>query len=111
MSTFLPQDSNDNPIPALRLKAAGAHAIAASAVSARNATTFDAGTRVISVYAEQPVYLKFGDASAVATTSDHYFPSGVYYDFAIGGDKVGQYSHVAVVAFGTDGNVYISEKE
>lgn len=111
MATLLPQDSDNNLIPALRLKDGGAHAISATGSSARNSTGFDADTRVISVYATVPVYLKFGGASVTATTSDHYFPEGVYYDFAIGGDRAGHYTNLAVLAVDTNGSVYISEKE
>lgn len=110
--TSLPLDIDNNPIPALRLKVAGgAHTIAATAVSTRNATAFNANTRVVSVYATGPVYLRFGGASVVATASDHYFPTGVYYDFAIGGGKLGFTSHVAVLRADANCTVYISEKE
>ena len=111
MPTFLPEDSSDNPIPVLRLKSGGAHSIASSATSARNSTGFNADTRVISVYATEPVYLAFGDATVTATASDHYFPAGIYYDVAIGGEKTGHYTHMAVLRVSADGNVYVSEKE
>lgn len=112
MPTLLPKDSENNVIPAVRLKASGAHAINATSTSARNSTAFAADTQVISFYATVPVYMKFGGASVAATSSDHYFPAGVYYDFSIGGGKVGHYTHVAVLRVGSsDGVVYISEKE
>ena len=112
MPTFLPRDSENNVIPVVRLKAQGAHAVAAGNVSARNVTAFTADTQVVSLYATVPVYVKFGISSVTATGSDHYFPAGVYYDFSIGGGKVNHYTHVAVLRAGsTDGTVYISEKE
>ena len=111
MPTLLPQDSDNNPIPAMRLQASGAHAIAAGASSARNSTAFDAGTRVVSVYADVPVYIAFGNSSVTASSSSHYFPEGTYYDFAIGGDRTGQATHLAVIAVSATGNVYVSEKE
>lgn len=111
MSTKLPLDANDNPIPALRLKDSGAHSITTNATSAVNATAFDEKTRVISLYATQDVYLTFGDASAVATTSDHFFPAGLYYDIAIGGDSTAHDTHVAALRTSADGTLYISEKE
>lgn len=111
MPTLLPQDMNNNPIPALRLKDSGAHSISASASSARNGTAFDTDTRVISVYADVPVYIAFGNNSITASSSDHFYPDGLYYDFAIGGDQTGQATHIAVLAVGTSGTVYISEKE
>lgn len=111
MPTLLPLDNRDQPIPAMRLKTAGAHTIAASGTAARNATAFDADTRVISIYATVPVYLKFGDNTVTATNAAHYFPSGVYYDFAIGGGASGHYTHVSALAVSSSGSVYISEKE
>jgi len=111
MTTKLPLDSNDNPIPALRLKPGGAHTLSTSAISARNVTGFSPDTRVISVYATQNVYLTFGDSSVSAGASDHFFPAGTYYDFAIGGDGTGHHTHVAALRVDTDGAVYLSEKE
>lgn len=111
MPTLMPTDINDNAIPALRLRASGAHAIAAGATSARNTAAFNAETRVVSLYATVPVYVKFGNSSVTATASDHYYPAGLYYDFALGGDQTGQYTHVAVLRASADGTVYVSEKE
>lgn len=111
MPLFLPKDLDRAPVPAVRLKDGGAHSIAVSDTSARNSTGFDAETQIISIYATGPVYLKFGDATVTAMTSDHYFPEGVYYDFAIGGDKVGHATHVAALRADTNCTVYISEKE
>ncbi|MCL4678385.1 MAG: hypothetical protein KJ017_07325 [Alphaproteobacteria bacterium] len=85
--------------------------MAAGATSARNATAFNAETRVVSLYATVPVYVKFGNASVTATASDHYYPAGLYYDFALGGDQTGHYTHVAVLRASADGTVYVSEKE
>lgn len=111
--TYLPLDLNENVIPALRLKTSGgAHSIAASTSSARNATAFNAATRVVSVYATGPVYLRFGGSSVTAANTDHYYPTGVYYDFALGGDKIAFFTHLAVLRAGdTDCVVYVSEKE
>ncbi|MCB9987914.1 MAG: hypothetical protein H6868_01120 [Rhodospirillales bacterium] len=111
MPTILPTDSNDHVIPAIRLKDGGAHAISVSAASARNAAAFDSETRIVGLYATGPVYIKCGDSSVTATTNDHYFPEGVYYDLAIGGDKVNQYTHIAALAADTNCILYISEKE
>ena len=111
MPTILPTDSNDHVIPAVRLKNGGAHTIAASGTSARNSTAFNTETRVVSLYATGAVYIKCGDNTVTATTSDHYFPEGIYYDIAIGGDKVNQYTHIAALAVDTNCTLYISEKE
>ena len=110
MFTRLPTDSNDETIPALRLKPDSAHTITSSASSARNASAFDENTRVISLFATEDVYLNFGGASVTADTSDHFFPKGVYYDMAIGADASAQYTHVAVLQVTSGGTLYISEK-
>ncbi len=112
--TYLPLDNDEHVIPALRLKATGgSHAVTATTTSARNPTAFDANTRVVSLYATGNVYVRFGGSTITAATTDHYFPTGVYYDFAIGGGgKVGQFTNVAVLrADASDCTVYISEKE
>jgi len=111
MSTFLPKDSNDNAIPVLRLKDGRAHAVAVSGVSARSAAAFEGTTRVVSLYADVDVYVRFGDASVTAGASDHFFPAGIYYDFAIGGSDTAQRTHLAAVAVSDNGSIYISEKE
>ena len=111
MPTFLPHDANDNPIPAMRFKDGGAHAITASGASARNSTAFNADTRVIGLYAAVPVYVKFGGSGVTATSADHYFPSGTYYDVAIGGGNAAHTTHMAVLAVSSGGAVYVSEKE
>jgi len=111
MPTLMPTDANNNPIPALRLKQDGAHQIAASSSSTRNAIAFDAMTEIISIYATVPIYIRFGNAAVVAQATDHYFPAGIYYDLAIAADDQGRATHIAIMRAGdTDGSVYISEK-
>lgn len=111
MPTLLPQDSDSNVIPAMRLMPGGAHHISATNSSARNSTDFNANTRVVSVYATEPVYIRFGDSTVTAAATDHYYPANVYYDFAIGEDRTGHYTRLAVLRVTGDGDVYISEKE
>lgn len=112
MTTLLPLDGANHVIPAIRLKPSGAHSIAAAASSARNTTAFAADTQIISLYATVPVYIKFGTSGVTATSSDHYFPAGIYYDLSVGGGTVNHYTHLAVLRVGSeDGTVYISEKE
>ncbi len=111
MPTLLPRDTNNVPLPAMRMKSDCAHLINVTSSSARNASAFDPKTRVISLYATGPVHLRFGSSSVTAATTDHYFPEGLYYDVAIGGDDIGQYSHVAVIAASYDCKLYISEKQ
>lgn len=109
--TTLPRDTDNNAIQALRLAAGKAHKITAGPVSTHNINAFDDDTRVVSIYTTAPVYLNFGDDSVTATDSDHYFPDGVYYDFAIGGDKTLHYKYLSVLAVGAEADVYISEKK
>lgn len=114
MTTLLPMDADNNPIPALRLRGTGgAHTVSATATSARNSTAFSSETKVVSLYATGGVYVRFGGFTVAATTSDHYFPQGLYYDFAIsgGGSKGPHNTHIAVLRASTDCTVYISEKE
>lgn len=113
MTTLLPKDADNNTIPALRLRDSGAHSIAFTATAARNSTAFDVDTKVISLYATAPVYLKLGDGSVTATTSDHYFPAGIYYDVAIaGGTAKGPHNaYISALRTSEDGTLYISEKE
>ncbi len=109
--TTLPMDRDNNPIPALGLNPNGAHIINSTNASTRNGTAFNTDTRVISIYATDDVFIQFGDLNVTATTADHFLPKGLYYDFAIGGDKVMHMSHVATIANNTDCTVYISEKQ
>lgn len=113
MTTLLPKDADNNPIPALRLKDDSAHSVAIGVTSARNNTAFDSATQIISLYATAACYVRLGNSSVTATTSDHYFPAGVYYDIAIsGGDgKSSQDLYIAVIRASEDGTLYISEKE
>ncbi len=111
MTTLLPTDSDDNIIPAIRLKGSNAHSITTSATSAKNTTAFDSETRVVSLYTTEDVYVKFGTSTVTAATTDHFFPKNVYYDFAIGGGKTTQYTHIAALQASTAGTLYISEKE
>jgi len=111
MATMMPRDDDNSPIPALRLRPGGAHALAATAVTTRNAVAFAADTRVIGLFATVPVYVRTGGADVTATAADHYFPAGVYYDVSLGGPKGDRHSHVAVLRADGDGTLYVSEKE
>lgn len=113
MTTLLPKDADNNAIPALRLKSGGAHELSVTSASTRNSQPFDGSTKVVSVYATAPVYLNFGGSSVSATSSDHYFPAGVYYDIAVsgGGGKGSKNTHVAAISVDEDATLYVSEKE
>ncbi len=113
MTTLLPKDADNNTIPALRLCDGGAHSIAVGTISTRNATAFNEGTKVVSLYSDVPVYINFGDNTVTASASDHYFPAGVYYDIALSGGagKGAHNDYIAVLRAEEDGTIYISEKE
>ncbi len=113
MTTLLPKDADNNVIPALRLKEGGAHVLLSSSTPQINNVAFDETTKVISVYATEPVYIKFGDSSVTATSSDHFFPAGIYYDIAISGGsmKGAQHNYISVLQVSDAGTVFISEKE
>lgn len=110
MSTYLPLDERKNAIPALRMNGDKAHTISISSSSTRNSTAFDDQTHVISLYATEDIYLRFGDSSVTATSSDHFFPAGVYYDVSLGDEANGHATHIAVLRVSGDGTLYISEK-
>jgi len=113
MTTLLPKDADNNIIPALRLKDNGAHNIVGGATAQRNLVAFDENTKIISIFATEAIYIKFGESDVIATTNDHYFPAGVYYDVAIsgGGGKGAQHQYISILQVSSTGNVFISEKE
>lgn len=110
MASQLPEDANGNPIPALRLKNNGAHQINTTTTTARNIAAFSTETDVVSLYATEDTYIKFGDSGVNATNSDHFLPASTYIDLAIGPNDNGQNSYVAALTAATDGILYISEK-
>ncbi|HPF77836.1 MAG TPA: hypothetical protein PLF01_00970 [Alphaproteobacteria bacterium] len=113
MTTLLPKDADNNIIPALRLRDNAAHALSVGASSVRNSVAFDTDTKVVSLYASVPVFIRFGDDTVDATTADHYFPAGVYYDIALSGGagKGPHNAYIAAISAEEDGVLYISEKE
>lgn len=113
MTTLLPKDADNNVIPALRLLDTGAHILSAGASAVRNSTAFTSETKIISLYATDGIFIKFGDSAVTATIADHYFPAGVYYDIAItGGSGKGPHNaYISVLRADTDCTLYISEKE
>lgn len=108
--TLLPRDADDRAIPALRLRPNAAHTLTVAGTSVRNPTAFNSETRVISVYATVPVFVRFGDAAVTATVADHFLPAETYLDIAIGGGVPDQTAYAAFIRAGSDGTVYLSEK-
>ncbi|MCG5244257.1 hypothetical protein [Azospirillum doebereinerae] len=113
MPTFLPRDEDFHPIPALRLKPGGAHALAVGDASARNAAAFSADTRVIAVHSDVPAFLRTGDAAVEAAASDHFLPAGTYLYLSVGESRRnGRHSHIAALAADqTPGTLHVSEME
>jgi len=110
MSTLLPVDTDNNPIQALRLRPGLAQSVTVTATSARNATALDAATRIIGIYATVPIFVRLGNSSVTATTSDHYIPADTYMDISVAGNSTQSYTHIAAVRASSDGTLYISEK-
>jgi hypothetical protein len=110
VSTLLPTDTNNNPIPVMRLRPGFAQSIAVTASSARNTTAFDSLTRVIGVYATVPMFVRLGNSSVTATVTDHYLPADTYMDIAIAGSATQSYTNIAAIRAVSDGILYVSEK-
>ena len=108
--TLLPTDTNNNPIPVLRMRPGLAQTIAVTSTSARNATALDAATRVIGLYATVPMFVRLGNSSVTATTSDHYLPADTYMDISVAGSNTQSYTHIAAIRASSDGTLYVSEK-
>jgi predicted dinucleotide-binding enzyme len=89
MSTLLPTDANNFPIPALRLRTGASHTIAVTATSARNSVAFNAATAVV---------------------TDHYIPAETVIDIAVAGDDEQTASYVAAIRLASNGTLYVSEK-
>ncbi|KAA0678257.1 hypothetical protein [Roseomonas genomospecies 6] len=110
MSTQIPCDADGVPIPALRLKPGGGHALAVTAASGRIGP-FDPETCVVTVFATGPVLLRSGAATVTAAAGDHFFPEGVYATLSLGGAKNGRHTHLAAVRATADCLLYVSEME
>lgn len=110
MTTQIPRDSDGVPIPALRLRPDGSHALPVTATSGRIGP-FAPTTCVVSVFATNPLFLRSGGADVTATMADHYLPEGVYLTLSLGGAKATRHTHLAAVCAGVDGTLYISEME
>lgn len=111
MSTLMPRDDDDRPIPALRPRTGGAHAVSVGAETARNATAFDATTRVVALYATGACRIRFGGAGVEADAADHYLPAGVYVHFSLGSAKAVRATHVAAIRVAGDCDLHVSEME
>lgn len=117
--TEMTYDDNGSPIPCLTFKDDGAHAIAFTGTAANNSTAFKDDTVVISLYATSACYVKLSDSSGDdATSSDHYFPAGIYYNIHLGGRNSKGYAqqkpskkYISAIQVDTGGTLYVSEFE
>ena len=110
MTTLLPVDANNYPLPVLRLLPGGAKTIAVTASSARSSTAFDIETRVVGLYATTAMFIRFGAGTVAAAATDHYLPADTYMDVSIAGDDIQSFTHIAAVRTIADGTLYVSEK-
>lgn len=111
MSTLLPRDDDNQPIPVLRPKYEGAAHLSAGQVSVRTAGPFDPTTRVIRLYATGSVTFQTGDSGVVATAVSHYLPAGTIDFVSLGNAKQRRHTHLAILAVDGNADVYISELE
>ena len=110
MPMILPVDANGFPVPALSLRPGGAHKISALTTgSARNSNAFANDTAIISLYADGPIYFRLGNASATATSTDHYLPPANIVYIATNTSGAGRASYLATLAAEYNCTVYISE--
>lgn len=110
MTTLLPVDANNYPLPVLRLLSGGAKSVAVTASSARTSTAFDPETRVVGLYATTAMFIRFGNSAVAAASTDHYLPADTYMDVSIAGDETQSFTHLAAIRAVADGTLYVSEK-
>lgn len=108
--TYMPDDSNSQPMPVLGYKKGSAQTITANAGgTARNATAFNA--KVVSVFCDQPVRIAMGDSSVTALATDAYIPANTYLDISLIKDTK-RHTYIAVRTVGaTAGTFEVAERE
>ena len=110
----LPTDANDRVIPALRFSPDGNHHItfATANGNARNVTPFADGVKVVSLYATEDCYIKFGFSNSVtAADTDTFIPGGMLIEPAIvGADGSTAFTHIAVKGATSDGVLHVAER-
>ena len=106
-----PKDDANVAIPVLSLRPGGGQQLTASGTSVRS-SAFSKTTRVITVYAEEDIFVEIGDSSVTANQStSHYIPSGIPYDLSLGTDfDERELRFLAVIQVSTGGTVYVSER-
>ena len=101
---LLPLDGAGHPIDLFRLHPGTAQQIAVTGTTAHQTTAFASDTVAIAVYTTQDCFIRTGNSSVVAATTDHFLPAGFYTTLALKGDI-----YLAAISNGTNGTIYLSE--
>lgn len=103
-ATLMPLDGNGNPIDLFRFSPGTAQVIAFTGTSARQTTAFVTDRAAIAVYTTKDCFIRTGDNTVTAATTDHFLPAGFYTTLALKG-----HTHIAAISNGTNGTLYVSE--
>ncbi len=108
-----PKDADGTTLQVLRpTETDGSHQVSVISSSVRNSTAFKTATRSVQLWATQDCRYRFGTSGVTATAStDHFLPASQLVTYAIGGDSVGQSTHIAFIRETADGQVEITELE
>ena len=119
-NSLLPTDGRGNEIPVLsyRDKDGTANTFASTVTTtAVRLGPFSEDIQVITMYSNADVHFITGNSTVTATTSSHFFPSGLYYDFNVyyGGEQFSitggnQYISLITSDSSKDANVHVSER-
>jgi hypothetical protein len=77
--------------------------VAPISISGTTARSAAISTGLIRIYASTDCFIKFGDSSVTATTSDHFLLGGSVYDLSYSG------TNFAAITSGSTGTIYASE--
>lgn len=111
MTTLVPRDDDNRPIPVLRPKTNGARYLQAGATSVRTTSPFAPTTRVVRLYATGSVTVQTGGDGVVATAGSHFLPAGTIDFVSLGNAKQDRHTHLAVRSVDGTAEVYLSELE
>ncbi len=101
---LLPLDAAGHPIDLFRLNPGTAQQIVVTSTTARQTNAFASTTVAIAVYTTQNCFIRTGNSTVVAATTDHFLPAGFYTTLALKGD-----TYIAAISGGTNGTLYVSE--
>lgn len=101
--TELPNDINSKPIQALY--PARANNVTVTGTTARSSAV-GGMVKVVELTPTVDMFIKMGDSTVNATTSDIFIAAGVVYDFHMKGN-----THIAAIRSSTSGTLYITELE